>query len=353
MLKEYTDIEKISESHNIYLVRSLQDKSLYVKKILGIYDKNVYDWLYKHNIEGIPKIKEYYENNGTLFVIEEYITGKTLDDILNTKGHLNEKEVKQIVLHICHILKQITDIIPLVHRDIKPSNIIISNDIPYLIDFNTAKIIYEEKTRDTILLGTQGYAAPEQYGFASSNIQTDIFAIGVLMKELLTGTNKLNDNYDSSLKPIIQKCTMMDPKDRYQNYETLIKKLRSDHHFKMSNQQQSNHSFAIHDYLPIGFRSKNIFYMCLATFWYIVIIFSASCMNVEGTYGTKLTIERIIFVASFLVITFYSGNYLNCQERLGLKKSKSKSIQFIKIFFIDIMILMIILIIKEIILNGY
>ena len=193
MLNSYTDIQKISENHDIYLVRSLQDNIFYVKKILNIYDVNVYNWLSKNNIAGIPKVKEYEEINGKLIVIEEYIAGKTLEDILKEKGHLSEKEVKQITLTICQILKEIEDSIPLVHRDIKPANIIIKdNGQLYLIDFNAAKIIYEEKSRDTILLGTRGYAAPEQYGFASSNIQTDIYAIGVLMKELLTGSINLN-----------------------------------------------------------------------------------------------------------------------------------------------------------------
>ena len=331
MLNNYTDIQKISENHDIYLVRSLQDNIFYVKKILNIYDVNVYNWLSKNNIVGIPKVKEYEEINGKLIVIEEYIAGNTLEDILKDKGHLSEKEVRQIALSICQILKQIEDSIPLVHRDIKPANIIIKdNSQLYLIDFNAAKIIYEEKSRDTILLGTRGYAAPEQYGFASSNIQTDIYAIGVLMKELLTGSIDLNTEYESDLKPIIQKCTMMDPKTRYQDYETLIKHLSKKQH-------------TINEYLPIGFRSGKITHMLLAAFWYFIIIFAASGMTVEGEYGTKLLIDRIGFALAFISITFFSGNYLNCQEVLGLKDIKNKFLRFIVIVFINILLFIVIL----------
>ena len=75
-------------------------------------------------------------------------------------------------------------IAPIIHRDIKPSNIMITEqNHVVLLDFNAAKLYTNASTNDTVLLGTKGYAAPEQYGFGSSSPQTDIYAIGVLIKE--------------------------------------------------------------------------------------------------------------------------------------------------------------------------
>ena len=336
MLEKYTIVKTIGDSHSIYLVKNIQDNLLYVKKVLNIYDKDVYEWLYKHHINGIPTIKEIYEKDNNLTIIEEYIPGKTLETILE-ESTLNEKEVRQIIINLCKILKEITDKIALVHRDIKPSNIIIKdNNELYLIDFNTAKISNNTKTRDTILLGTEGYAAPEQYGFASSNIQTDIYAIGVLMKEMISGNIDLNENYNSKLKPIIQKCTMMDPKKRYLNYDELINQLR--HNFYLSRQ-----------YLPIGFRSGNPLYMLLSGFLYLFIIFLSKGVIFEGISGINLTMDRICFGLSLIFITFFSGNYLNCQEKIKLNKIKNPFIKILIIILIDVLIFILMLISTSII----
>ena len=325
MLEKYTIVKTIGDSHSIYLVKNIQDNLFYVKKVLNIYDKNVYEWLYKHHINGIPTIKEIYEEDNKLIIIEEYISGKTLETILE-ESTLSEKEVRQIIINLCKILKDITDKITLVHRDIKPANIILKdNNELYLIDFNTAKISNNAKTRDTILLGTEGYAAPEQYGFASSNIQTDIYAIGVLMKEMISGNIDLNENYNSKLKPIIQKCTMMDPKKRYFNYDELINQLK--HNNPISRL-----------YLPVGFRSGNPIYMFLFGFLYLFIIFLSKNVIFEGISGLNLTIDRICFGFSLIFIIFFSGNYLNCQEKIKLNKIKNPFIKIVIIILIDVLI---------------
>lgn len=332
MSKKYTIVQTINDSHKVYLVKSLQDNCFYVKKTLDYYDKNVYTWLSSHKINGIPSIKEINEIGGKLVIIEEYVAGRTLESILNTKGKLSENEVKQIIIAVCNILKHVTDEIPLVHRDIKPSNIIIKDSGElYLIDFNTSKIIYETKSRDTVLLGTEGYAAPEQYGFAASNIQTDIYAIGVMMNELLTGSIDLNNNYSGCLKPIIQKCTMIDPKTRYTDYMSLIKQLK--HRYVFNNK-----------YLPVGFRRGNAFSICLSIIWYTMILFMSSGLEVEGSSGINLLIDRVGFAFSLIAITLFSGNYLNCQKIIGIQKIKNRFLRIAAIILADFVLFFIVLI---------
>lgn len=78
--------------------------------------------------------------------------------------------------------------LPIIHRDIKPSNVIVTNDgIVKLLDMNAAKYYKGNAEEDTHLIGTVGYAAPEQYGFGESSVQTDIYALGVLLNYLIVG----------------------------------------------------------------------------------------------------------------------------------------------------------------------
>ena len=342
MLENYKVIKTIDCSHEIYLVKSVHNNSLYVKKTLDYYDKNVYNFLSRHKIDGVPFVKEYFEIDKKLIVIEEYIPGTNLETILKTKGTLSEFEVRNITISICGILKRINDEVSLVHRDIKPSNIIIKdNKEVFLVDYDAAKIIEEPKSRDTVLLGTQGYAAPEQYGFASSNIQTDIYAIGVMMKELLTGCIDLNEEYTSGLKRIIQKCTMMEPKSRYQNYQTLIRQLKCNYY--LTNRQ----------YLPVGFRSGKPLAIFFSILWYSLIMIMSFSFTEEGITGVDLIIDKISFAISFIAITFFLGNYLNCQNIFKINKIKNKLLKFMALiimsFFILIFIILIAVIIEEVI----
>ena len=97
---------------------------------------------------------------------------------------------------------------PIIHRDIKASNIMVTDDyVVKIIDYDAAKIYVTGQTKDTMMIGTQGLAAPEQYGFAQSDVRTDLYALGKLVERMLPG------NVDA--KRITDKATEMDPKKRY------------------------------------------------------------------------------------------------------------------------------------------
>ncbi len=328
MLEKYEIIQSINKEHNVFLVKNIQDGSFYVKKILEIYDIDIYKYLYENNLRGVPFIKEYYEDDGKLTVIEEYISGQNLETILSSGKVFTEAETRSIIIKLCIILKQLTDHIPFVHRDIKPSNIIIKNNGDlYLVDFNISKLVDESKARDTILLGTEGYAAPEQYGFASSSVQTDIYAIGVLMKELLTGTNILNDYYNSSLKPVIEKCTKIDPLSRYQNYDELIKDI---------NNERIVTDF--HKYAFVGFRSDKLWIKVFAFLWYVFIIVIAFNLTSENATGFKLFFDRVGFAIAFISMTLFAGNYMGCHEKLSIKKEWNMVLRIVLITVLDILL---------------
>ena len=105
---------------------------------------------------------------------------------------------------------------PIIHRDIKASNIIISQEgTVTLLDMDAAKWYRDQSDRDTKLIGTYGYAAPEQYGFGASDERTDIYSIGVLLNVTLTGCLPSQKMAEGRIGAVIEKCVKLDPKERY------------------------------------------------------------------------------------------------------------------------------------------
>ncbi len=145
-------------------------------------------------------------------VVEEFIQGESLAE---RENFLSKTDAQKILIQMCDGLK-ILHAHGIVHRDIKPSNLILQNgEIVKLIDFDAARIFKADKPRDTIFLGTKGYAPPEQYGYGQTDARSDIFSLGVTMREL-TGKN-----CGERLKKILSKCTELDPKNRYQSVDEL------------------------------------------------------------------------------------------------------------------------------------
>ena len=181
----YKPIAAINEPHHVYLVQHQETKKIAIKKVLDVYNLAVYAELYRNPIAGTPRIINYYEETGQLTVIEEYISGTSLQDKIR-HADISPNEMLQYMLDLCTILEQLHLHNPaIIHRDVKPSNVIITSyNRAVLLDFNAAKYHTAAKDSDTILLGTQGYAAPEQYGFGQSSPQTDIYSIGILLKEM-------------------------------------------------------------------------------------------------------------------------------------------------------------------------
>ena len=180
-----------------------------LRKQLRFYDLAVFEYLKQHRNVHVATVFDYYEDDaGMLIVFEEYIQGITLEKMLRT-GKPEDKRARQIFDDICegveflHAAKP-----PIVHRDLKISNIMLTNDgVVKLVDYDASKPIERGKGRDTVLIGTEGYAAPEQYGFGSSDERTDVYALGAIAEALFS------DKYRRAIK----KARQIDPANRYEN----------------------------------------------------------------------------------------------------------------------------------------
>ncbi len=222
-LSYYQQVADIDADHGIYLVQDTRNKKFFVKKLLTVYNANIYRYLLEHPVANTPKTYLAEEDNNILTVIEEYIPGDTLEDILSQKKTLPEAEVLDIASQLCVILADFHRCEPaIVNRDIKPSNIKITDEgVVKLLDMNAAKWSNENAIKDTVLLGTQGYAAPEQYGFGSSSVLTDIYAVGVLINEMLCGELPNRRIAGGDLGKIARKCVELAPSAQYQSIKEL------------------------------------------------------------------------------------------------------------------------------------
>ena len=172
----------------------------------------------------LPTIYEVCSDEEFFYTLEEYIEGIPLIDINQRK--LSQKQIISYIIDICSAL-EILHSHEIVHRDIKPENIIIKNETAVLIDLSIAKIINQREIKDTINLGTVGYAAPEQFGVTQSSPATDIYALGVLANELTIGAHPTVDLPKGKLGRIIKKCTSTQISKRYQSAEELKKALKT------------------------------------------------------------------------------------------------------------------------------
>ena len=109
-----------------------------------------------------------------------------------------------------------------VHRDIKPENIILRGRDAILIDFDAARIHKPAMETDTQILGTVGFAAPEQYGISQSDLRADIYSLGVLINVMLTGEHPSRALASGRMGRIVERCTRVNPAKRYKNVLRLM-----------------------------------------------------------------------------------------------------------------------------------
>ncbi len=183
----------------------------------------VYRRLLSCSCRYLPLVYEAAEQDGENIVIEEFVQGDTLDFLL--KGALfSPQETKQSVKQLCQGL-WVLHSMAAVHRDIKPENVILRGNDAVLIDFDAARLHKPEAEADTQILGTTGFAAPEQYGLGQSDTRTDIYSLGVLMNVMLTGQHPSKKLAEGRLGRVIQRCTQVNPAKRYKDVMYLAEAL--------------------------------------------------------------------------------------------------------------------------------
>lgn len=334
ILSCYQEIAVLNPQHGITLVQHTATGTVYVKKILETYNADVYEYLYTHHVKGTPEIVEIVEQDGRLIVIEEYISGQTLRTILDNGNIFTEDAAITIVEELCQILLELHSANPpILHRDIKPSNIIRTADGSIrLLDMNAARQADPMKKEDTQQIGTVGYAAPEQYGFGASSVQTDIYSTGVLLNELVTGVLPKDRMPRGRLGKVIKKCTRIDPKDRYRSAKELQSALAS---CRSHPDQYERNTYRNNFWIP-GFRSKKPMNILMALFIYTFAFSICLRFTAEGIEpGFQTWVERIIYSIGTFIMLLFTGNYLDIWSVMGISRIRNAWLRFFAVLAFD------------------
>ena len=269
--ENYKLVKSLKKDGSVMIAKCTIDDSLYVVKNKRAYDSGIYKRLKEEQITGIPKIYEVLEDENGFWVIEEFIQGRTLEEFfgepeymsaagdlgnpvdnvtadngLTASGYVSDADApiydnvievdfdttgidaKEVIgenasewmltnviesvaktLHKLHSLEP-----PIIHRDIKPENIIITDLAEIkLLDFNISRGYTGKAEKDTVAMGTKGFAPPEQYGFKESDCRSDIYSLGATIKYLMAKTNC----HSKMLSDFVDKAMAFDPGNRFQN----------------------------------------------------------------------------------------------------------------------------------------
>lgn len=193
--------------------------------------------LKRFNHPNLPSIIDVIDTDDSFLIVMDYIEGNSLSKAIEISGAQSQEDVIEWSKQLCDVLGYLhSRKPPIIYRDMKPANVMLKPDGNVsLIDFGTAREFKSSSVEDTTCLGTQGYAAPEQYGgHGQTDARTDIYCLGATMYHLLTGHNPSTPPYEmypirqwnpmlsSGLEEIITKCTQRNPNDRYQSCAELL-----------------------------------------------------------------------------------------------------------------------------------
>lgn len=191
----------------------------------------------------LAAVTDFFQEGENWYLVMEFVEGETLAQRLErSPGHrLSLQEALSILRQLCDVLEYLhSQSPPVIFRDLKPSNIMLTPEGRVkLIDFGIARFFKPGQRQDTVNLGTPGYAAPEQYGgLGQSDPRTDIYSLGVLLHQMVTGYDPttaavpfplpppraLMPNLPADVERVIQRATQVQPEARYPH----IRALRAD-----------------------------------------------------------------------------------------------------------------------------
>ena len=188
----------------------------------------------KFNHPAIPRVIDIIEDENKICIIREFVEGQPLDTLVKNNGTIKQEVVVDWAKQLCDALGYLHKQKPsYIYRDMKPANVILRPDgNVQIIDFGIT-MVYDPSKQDDTIIGTRGYAAPEQY-VGKSDCRTDIFALGMTMHYLLTGVDpntppyetkpirEINPQLSDRLEAIITRCINPNPDERFQSCDELM-----------------------------------------------------------------------------------------------------------------------------------
>lgn len=323
---EYKELYHYDDKRSLIMNKMTGDVRM--MKRLKYYDIEVYKYLAENTIPHIPKVYSYEVcEDKSLLVTEEVVQGNTFDVIISDYNMKDKDKLK----YFFALLEGLTYLHnapkPIIHRDLKPSNIMVTDrDDVMILDYDAAKIYKPHSDGDTTFLGTEGVAAPEQYGFMQSDPRSDIYAVGKMLAAAFPN--------NTNIQQIASKATSFDPKNRYISASELADALDD----KLTPGKR------VKRLLPMpGFRTRKWWKILLAILCYptIIYFYLFILMQAKTTYDLiSEAIELAIFI--YIVIdTLFS--WTGFFDFLPFSYSRHFILRyFIKLLFIGFIVFMLV-----------
>lgn len=213
------------------------DGGLFVRKRmpLPLANRGVWERLAGERGPRLPRVIATYELPDEFVAVCTWIEGVPLPDLVEERGAFHPVEAASLVGELAEALSWLHER-GIVHRDVSPSNVVMAADGAHLIDFGIARLRSDDATHDTTLLGTWGFAAPEQYGFAQTDARSDVYALGRLLAYLVCGELPGTPAFDErladadvvppELRAVIDRACAFEPSVRYRSVLGLARAAR-------------------------------------------------------------------------------------------------------------------------------
>lgn len=207
------NLMKIKDIHKHQLYVDADSLNFFLRKHYNLESEAVLTKLQELSNEiNIPQIIAIDRFEDNLITTEEYIFGQTLESLIEQCQMISRDQFEDYCLQLITIVSRLHEQ-NLLHKDIKPQNIIIAGHTLYLIDFDITRLFDPNKSKDTKLIGTEGYASPEQYGFSQTTPASDIYSLGITFKQLI-GITVLQVEEYRHYDNLIEQMILMDPAQR-------------------------------------------------------------------------------------------------------------------------------------------
>ena len=201
-----------------------------VRKIIPLELANVHAWMELTRIESplLPQVQALYQRDqdNALAVVLTYVDGLTLEELVTSTGPIEAPTAVRYLGELC----QAVDVLHahgIIHRDLSPGNIVVAGGSARIIDLGNARVHEDGARKDTTTLGTYGFAAPEQFGFAQTDARSDVYSLGSLLGYLLTGLRPDDPGFDAALadafrvpanlRIVVERARAFEPSQRYQS----------------------------------------------------------------------------------------------------------------------------------------
>ena len=197
----------------------------------------------------IPTVSDKFSINDRHFLVMDYRNGRTLQQMIDAgESPFSEEQVSEWAEQLCDVLAYLhNQNPPIIFRDIKPDNIMIDADGKVkLIDFGIVRHFTKGKKKDTMALGTLGYAPPEEHGSGQTDARSDVYSLGATLFCLLTGKDpglyplppirQISPAISPQMESVVVQATKVSASSRFANMEAFRKSLPVTQRFRRATQ---------------------------------------------------------------------------------------------------------------------